>query len=365
MDTLQVGVLLPTSTIIPLGKSFRKGLKKAFSKTNDLKVELHFEFIGNGSPKLIEEKTRKLIDFDDIDVLVGIISNYSLAFMSKFFESINIPVLVNNLGAHVPNIKKLPKNALINSDHMWLQVWSMGHWAVNEFGNKGMIAGGVYDMAYSFSHMLDIGMKAADEKVNWSFAVSHMPEGERNISAPSVVFEFIEKDLPDFLFAFFCGEEADLFLKEYVDRGLDKKVPLIGSPYLFQSLAGLNIDLQAYTSSLHFGGKHLEELKQLADPNQNVFHLMGEETGEWLIDYSTHANPNYELKNTVRGVHNFSLLDQMEGVEVHLYKCEVKANGSVVLSEGESLQTISVEDNTIKDSLNELTSAWFNPYLSL
>ena len=365
MNTLQVGVLLPTSTVIPLGKSFRYGLKKAFSENSDINIELTYEFIGNGSPNLIQEKARKLVEFDDIDVLVGVISNYALMYSRHFFESLNIPVLVNNLGAHVPYKEKLPNNAIINSDHLWLQAWALGHWAVNTFGKKGMVAGGVYDMAYSFAHMLDLGMTEANQEAKWSFAVSRMPQGEDNLSDPTVVLDYVEKEQPDFLCAFFCGEEANMFLQEFVRRKLNEKIPLIGFPYLFQSASQLKLDLNVFSSTLNFGKEHLKGSSFITGLDSGPFSILGYETAQWLYEFAKEKDKYPIQARSKRGKHTFDMNRLSGQGQVELLKCEFKSSGNELIKHDELLRIIPFDEKSIQKSAVDVTSAWFNPYLSL
>jgi branched-chain amino acid transport system substrate-binding protein len=52
MKTLHIGLLLPSSSIVPMGKLFEKGLKEGLSeKSTDISIEITKEFIGQGGVK--------------------------------------------------------------------------------------------------------------------------------------------------------------------------------------------------------------------------------------------------------------------------------------------------------------------------
>ncbi len=364
MTDFTLGVLLPSSSILPMAKRFKSGLKRAAKEVGIEQMEL--EFIGNGNPRLVEEVMRKMTEFHEVDAITGIVSNQTLAFCSKVFESAGVPIVVNNLGGHLPELKDLPNNVFINSDHIWQQMWSLGYWGTEKFGSKGMLVGGVYDMAYNFTKAMDLGMKKANPDSKWSLAVTRLPQGVDNLSDPSVVLDYIEKDSPDFLIAAFCGEEARLFMEGFINRKLHQKVPLLGLPYLLRDLSFEPEEaFKVYSTTLTMGASQPQEVNWF---NGDVFEALGYESGV-LLGASRDGGGVLQLSgieiNSSRG--SFVPSKALRGEESvihlveHLYKGKVASTQSTL---GRQLRTAALHELNIPHS-NMVDSGWFNPYLGL
>lgn len=249
MKTLHIGLLLPSSSIVPMGKLFEKGLKKGLSeKEIDCSIEVTKEFIGQGAPKQVEDAITKLISYDDVDLVIGILSNKLAESVAPKLQSSQVPILVNNLGENIPAIELLNPYVFTHSLGFWQHAWALGFWGVQTFGKKGMYISSVYDAGYSFSQMFYEGMVAADPSCEWNFSVTPMPAAGQ-LSDISAVFPFLEQNQPDFVFATFCGKETTLFINEFIARGLHKKTKLLGLPFLLEPFAPLTDDMTIYTSS--------------------------------------------------------------------------------------------------------------------
>jgi hypothetical protein len=98
---------------------------------------------------------------------------------------------------------------------MWQHAWTLGNWGVKTFGNKGMFIGSVYDAAYSFSQMFYEGMMAADSAAQWSFSIPPNPPAGM-LSDMSVIFPFLEKYQPDFVFAALIDTVQHYILTQHI-----------------------------------------------------------------------------------------------------------------------------------------------------
>src|SRR4051812_44793456 len=107
MNTLHIGLLLPSSSIFPMGKLFEKGIKDGLSENNmDKSIEITKEFIGQGGAKQTEDTTLKLFNYDDVDMITGILSNKVAEGIAAKFSGSKKPLL-NNLGENVPMLDLL------------------------------------------------------------------------------------------------------------------------------------------------------------------------------------------------------------------------------------------------------------------
>lgn len=359
MRELSVGVLLPSSTIFPIGKQFQKGLKSVFSSAEGVDVELVSEFIGQGDLKQLESAIEKLKSFHDVDLITGWVSNKGLMAASEKVNG-NTPYYITNLGEHIPDPSKIPSNVKLNSIDLWQQLWSMGYWAVNSLGKKGMIVGGLYDMGYSFAPMMDLGMLEANNESKWSLAVCPMPE-QGAMSDPNIVLDHVEREMPDFLFAAFCGEESTLFLNEFVKRGLHKKIKLLGTPYLLEDFdQDLGESLSIYTtlvSEHDINDNHLQE--DWTKPF-GAFYELGRETGANIIQQfggendQTENTPTYGLEREGKDNRVFIVENTHSGSKEHISRRIIKEE-----------KTIDVSDDKLKHVLSQGDANWLNPYLGI
>lgn len=361
MKEISIGILLPSSSIYPIGKQFENGLKSVLTDTEEERVVWVPEFIGQGSVKELEEAIEKLKNYHHVDMIAGWVSNKGLMEVSHKVKG-KTPYYINNLGEHAPNPSRIPSNVRLNSLNLWQQLWSLGYWAVNHFGKKGMVVGGLYDMGYSFSMMLDLGMLEASKDSKWSFAVCPMPaQGE--LSDPEIVLDAVEKDMPDFLFAAFCGEESSKFLNAFIRRGLHTKIPLLGTSYLLEDLnEEVKEPLKVYTTlaaSLDLSKNGMEE--DWTKP-YGAFYQLGREAG---LSIKEQLNGD-TLAIDKRGPINLDAARAGEGSRVFIIensctgkKEEIKRQ--IIKEE----KTINVSNEPLVKSLSLKDSNWLNPYLGI
>ncbi|KYG78696.1 substrate-binding family protein [Roseivirga ehrenbergii] len=362
MQEISVGVLIPVSTIYPIGKNFQRGLKMGFKTMGgEADIQLFPEFIGQCSVKNMEDAIDKLKSFHDVDFITGWASNMVLTMVGEKLKG-NVPCLINNLGGHLPNPTRIPENIKINSTNLWQQTWSIGHWAVNKFGKKGMMIGSLYDMGYAFPQMLDLGMSAANSNREYSFAVCPMPE-HGQLSEVNRVLDEVEKVAPDFLFAAFCGAESKVFLDAFIKRGLQTKIPLLGSPYLLGEFSDeADLPIKWYSTLQSYTELSDEDLKKEWTISQGIFQQLGIETAECVLKEFGLKN---EL-NLLRGNHDMTVGNAGESSRIFITENLFKGNEAGlerrILQEEE---TIDFKNNEFLKVANESSSNWLNPYLGI
>jgi len=359
MDTINIGVLLPASTILPLNKDFEKGLKDALkSLQGRIEVEIVKEFIGQGDIKLTEKACNKLFSFDDVDLVAGVLSNRGINEMTETFAKQQIPLLANDLGGNILDVSKLNDYIFINSLHLWQHAYVMGYWGVKTFGKKGMFLGAVYDAGYSFSHMFYEGMMAADATSQWSFSVPPMPE-KGKLTDMSIMVPYIEKYEPDFVFAAFCGEETTLFFNEMINSGLSNKIAITGLPYLLEPFAPLQGDVTVYTT-LPFGDDMLTAGK--------AFYHLGQQTGEAIAKAATTAQNRSELKKELLNNGNFFNITQPTLMQppISIVRNDIKAGETAFITQAAAtMESYGLDIEKLRSLTEETSAGWFNPYLCI
>lgn len=372
---ISIGVLLPSSTILPMAKDFEIGLRVALNEhinTDEFNIQIVPEFIGQGGKVNVENAINKLFGYHQVDVITGIVSNQIGMEVADKFAKNQKPFLINNIGEHIPDPRLFNQYIFINSTHIWQQVWSLGNWAVKQFGKKGMFVGSVYDAGYAFTSMLKLGMEAADPQVIMPFSIAPMTQ-QSGASDPKSVFNHILEFNPDFILSVFCGDEAKIFQEEYIRLGLHKTKPLLALPFLLQSFDSGTDALEVFTTMVVNDENLIEEMDVKLLNSDNPFHALGSEAGLILAEAFkmmkdkdiTTALSNIKV-NAKRG--QLDILSNKPGIHDEIYLVRNIHNGDKSQIKREiikKLPKITIHDNKLLEMLDSPSSGWGNPYLGI
>lgn len=361
MESINIGLLLPSSTIFPIGKEFEKGLKDGLKQTGtfNLVVEIVKEFIGQGDIRLTEKACNKFFSFDDVDIVTGVVSVKAASEFAERFKLQKKTLLINDLGGHIPDGNFLNEYVFINTPHLWRHAWTMGHFGVKTFGKKGMFIASVYDAGYGFSQMFYEGMKAADPESDWSFSVPPMPPPGQ-LSNMDVIFPYLEQYQPDFIFAAFCGDETTLFLNELINRGWHRKTKITALPYLLEPFKPLNDDVTIYTCPTFYD--HPE-----VTPARAFYHL-GVQCGTAISAAAASASNGEELQaGLIKQIFLFntanpaSTADKLTILQNDIAAGEININSERFTE----WDTFPLDIERMKPLTAQLSSGWNNPYLCI
>jgi ABC-type branched-chain amino acid transport systems, periplasmic component len=375
MNPIGVGILLPSSTILPMGKDFERGLKRTLTEQLDERnctIEFIPEFIGQGGKSTVEEAINKLIGYHQVDVVTGILSNQVGMEVAEKFEKHRVPFIINNIGEHVPHPKRFNPFVFINSTHTWQQVWALGYWAVSKFGKRGMFVGSIYDAGYAFANMLKLGMESADGQSEMSFSIAQLGPSNKTAN-PKEVFKHIAEFEPDFIFSAFCGGEASSFLEEYTRSGYHKNIPLLALPFLLQPFNAQQQELEIYTavtSTLDITAIHpvVEKLN-----TGNPFNELGSATGSILAEaLNKKGNSGLDeairrtVSRSIRGTLHVDSSRPGKANYVYLVKNAHFGEGDTIkMVVQELLNTVEITDSDLIKSIEGPISGWGNPYLAV
>jgi hypothetical protein len=374
MNKLTIGLLLPVSTIVPMSRDFEQGLKQAIKDQvdqHDWEIELIPEFIGQGGRLRVEESIDKLFSYYHVDVVTGIVSNMVGMAVAPKFERYKKPFIINNIGEHTPNPELFNRYVFINSTHIWQQIWALGYWAAKTFGNKGMFVASVYDAGYSFTNMLKLGMEAADKDSSMSFSIAQITPGEKTAD-PRTVFEHIEMFKPDFVFSAFCGEEATAFQEAYANATI-KNIPLLALPFLLENFDAKEHELEIYTTLSSTEAVSVGVNGEVVALKDQTFYQLGKETGMILAEALKIKGSgdlldalNQVKVNSNRGILHIDAQAPGKENQIYLVKNRHSGNRNNIKREViRKLETVSINDKALSDSLQQLSSGWENPYLGI
>lgn len=251
METISVGMLLPTSGIRQMSKDFSKAFKKAINRElegSGFEVEVFPEMIGTGAPVQVEIALDKMFGYHGVDAVTGIASHPGIAGYTDKFKKQQIPLLLNNLGEHMVPTRGYNEYVFQNSVHLWQQCWLLGYFAGSQLEGNSLIISAMYDSGYAFLIAYEMGIRAANPDVIHQLKLLPLPQPGQ-LSNVNEAFGQVDFDQYDKVMALFCGEEATMFLEEFKKRDFHKTKNLLGLPFLLEAGDSDLSGIEMYTAS--------------------------------------------------------------------------------------------------------------------
>jgi len=340
------------------------------------------EYIRQGGSKDITAAVRKLVHFNNVDILSGLMSYKSLPDIIPIIEGRKKLGFFMDMGENIPYNHHISDYVFFNSFQFWQSEYALGHWAFKEFGDKGTVLMSLYDAGYHLQSAFRQGAVVAGSQ-EMDYAVLHGDPAKSQVKEN--VRQFFRETytrFPSFLHGIFCGDESVEFLREFAGSELNGKVPLIitshmASEEMLDKIGDISIDMYAASMySYHSEDKLNKDFKtsfeRYTGRKANTFALLGYEIGKMLLemvpylekrDFNTVARL---LKNSTvkspRGERSFYLDSQYALPVIDIEKIRVR-NGKidkVIVGQGRSMKYNSF----IFDEIHrENVSGWQNPYL--
>src|SRR5262245_20884442 len=134
--TLTVGFLTPYSGIYPYyaqhlftGWLLGMGLDPARQQT----VQFIQEYTQQGGFKATESAAQKLLFFNRVDILSGLISYKSIPGIIPMIEQFKQPAFFFDMGEYVPHFPYLSPHVFYASHQLWQSQYALGQWAQQTF----------------------------------------------------------------------------------------------------------------------------------------------------------------------------------------------------------------------------------------
>jgi branched-chain amino acid transport system substrate-binding protein len=229
---ITVGVMLPRSRSCPqLGPSFLAGLQLALAQRDQQlagrPIRLVVEEIGMGLA-FAEQKARKLLSADLVDVAVGLLPVNLAAALQPLFAAQQVCLIACHAGENIPRRDEQGPFCFQNSLALWQANYALGARAAAQLGRRAIMAQSFYDSGYDLPFAFRLGYEQAGGEVLRTF-LTHRPPDPGSFGP---IFELAEREAPDLLFASYSGRPARDFLQAYAAAGPGGRVPLLGSAFL-------------------------------------------------------------------------------------------------------------------------------------
>lgn len=232
IQKMKLGWLFPYSGIFTnLKTDLKRGLDLALQKEGvETQFEVFPEFIQSGGFKDTEDALKKLLLYEQVDLVMGVTSTKVALGLIPLLDTRKTPVILMNLGADIP-IHLLSSDYLFyNSLHLWKSEWVMGKWAQKQFGGEPSINMSAYEGGYGLHEYFKTGTAvsgASTVKINLV----------KNMQGPadtSPLIAYIQEQQPGYVHALLSGAEGDQFLRLFQTQAFDRVPALTVSPFMVE-----------------------------------------------------------------------------------------------------------------------------------
>lgn len=225
--TLKVGAVVPNARhFYALGRDLTTGLSLALNyapisaQLHSLEYDISLDEAYYATDTLLKE---------GVDVIVATVGAKGAEPLNRLCAEAERPLIIANMGEDsTRDVAQFPFtfHSTLNS---WQASYTLGQWAAQTVGRRGMIASSFYDSGYDTLYAFNAGfMEAGGELV-----ATHISHNPTNTSGFSGVVDTIKAYQPDFLYALYTGSLASEFLN---NTATQLGIPLLGSPFLTEGM---------------------------------------------------------------------------------------------------------------------------------
>ncbi len=262
---LKVGMMLPfTGTYAALGTAIDNGFKlyvqEQGGKLGGREIE-YFVVDDESDPAKATDNVNKLINRDQVDVVVGTVHSGVAMAMAKVARDSKALLIVPNAGADAVTGPFCAPNIFRSSFSNWQPGYAMGKVAADRKHKTAV----TITWKYAAGDESVGGFKEAFEKGGGKVLK------DLTLPFPNVEFQALLTEIaslkPDIVYAFFAGGGAVKFVKDYAAAGLNKTIPLYGPGFLTDGTLEAQGDAaQGMLTTLHYADS-------LNTPRDNAFRL--------------------------------------------------------------------------------------------
>ena len=278
-DPIKIGVLLPFSKAFAvLGENTFAGFMLGAKEAGPTIAGRPYTIVkedDTADPSVGLSKVRKLIDKDEVDVIMGTVhSGVAAAIRNPIVDAKKLwlnPIATNDLLAE----QGCSRYHFRFSNSAWQSAAPLGPWAKAKLGDRAYIC--VFNFAFgqqSAAHFKKAFTEAGGTVVGESF-----PPFNNTNYAP--YFPAIKDAKPQFVFANFAGADAVAFIKQYADFGLKGPIKVIGPSNLVsedvlsaQGDAALGVYSNSYYTPSYDIPKNRAFVKACKDAGKEADHFL-------------------------------------------------------------------------------------------
>ena len=250
-NKVKVGFMLPyTGTYAALGTAIENGFRlyvqEQGGKLGGRELE-YFKVDDESEPSKAVDNINKLINRDNVDVVVGTVHSGVVMAMAKVAKDTNTLLVIPNAGARAVTGPMCAPNIFRSSFSNWQPGYAMGKVAGDRGAKKVVTITWKYAAGDESVQGFKDGIKASGGEV----------VKDLTLPFPNVEFQALLTEIaatkPDAVYAFFAGGGAVKFVKDYAAAGLNKTIPLYGPGFLTDgTLEAQGESAQGLLTTLHY-----------------------------------------------------------------------------------------------------------------
>lgn len=386
LSPLKIGFITTYSSIYPNhANNLVNGLFAGLCKDIYSQKDYQFipEYVGQGREADVKQAVQKLLNFHNVDIVMGYISYKVIPDLIPLIESRQKLAFFFDMGEYLPSVSYTSPNIFHSSYQLWQGEYALGYWAHQNFGDKGAVIMPPYDGGYHLAASFRRGAIAAGSEL-MDFHILSLNQNEPHVLNMEVLLNNIENEPPTYLHALFSGPQAIEFIKAFYERGLDKKMPLLLSepmcfPDVLKEVNGFPLSFYSCSQwTREMAGELNDAFVRIVEGQSgcaaDVFSLLGFEAGMTLKEMEpamqrrdwkkVMEHLQTDKKKGPRGEVNFYPKSGFLLPDVDIVKINVSGAGThtVVVEQGKRL---AFDDITFKEIHEENVSGWLNPYLCI
>lgn len=379
-------MLTPYSGVYPyyghhLTAGMLLGLYTGAAKRNEIQFIPAYTKMGDPASAL--DAANRLIFFDQVDIISGLVSYKSVLDIIPIIERHNKIGFFFDLGEYIPWFNYLSPRVFYSSQQIWQTQYALGYWAAKEYGSGGQIIMPIYEAGYHINSCFNHGaIDAGGGQLN-VHVIPHDKRAPKKMEL-DVVFEKLKKDPPPYVHAIFAGILGNEFLQEWKNSGLHNQIPLIVVENMAYDdvLSDVgHLDLNLITASTWSrtdenprNKEFVKRFETTGGQQANIFGLLGYEAGLALKEVKSliQKRDNDKLASLLqkeaisgpRGERNFYPASGYALPTTDIVNVKTSANNiyKTILSQGKGLKFDAEQFKAIHEGS---VSGWLNPYLCI
>lgn len=381
---LTIGFLTPYSGIYPYysqhlftGWLLGMGLDPVRQRT----VQFIPEYTEQGSAAKSAEASRKLLFFNRVDILSGLISYRATADLIPLVEREKKPAFFFDMGEYIPHFPYLSPDVFYASHQLWQSQYALGNWAQKTFGNGGHMIMPVYEAGYQLNSTFQEGTASAGG-TQLSITVLPFDRQDPNRLELDDLFAKLLKEPPPYVHAIFCGSMGTRFLEQWIKSGMYKKIPLlVNETMAYDDLLDdvKHITMEIYSAMMWMREDEnkanqvfVKKFESVAQQPANIYGMMGYEAGliwKELLPYAQKKDwdaVKQQLRtgiiNGPRGEKNFYPASGYALPPTNIIKISITGQkiNKIILDQGKGMRYDAAAFEVIH---NNSVSGWQNPFL--
>lgn len=383
MQKLKLGFLIPYSGIFKnLRSDFKQGVLLALVQNiPSCHIEIVEEFIQTGGQSFVENALNKLILFERVDMIIGVVGTKVTQNCIDLINKNRIPVAITNLGGFIPTYQFRSAYLFYTSLDLWKSEWVMGKWAQQQYGADPCVSLSYYEAGYNMHECYRYGLHAAGAihvKLNFIRGLSDPPDTLPLINQLQLL-------KPNHTHAMLSGKEGNQFLYHYQQSKMARQTALSVTPFIVDECLEITDPVAAnlpsaitwtYQLETEANQRFIQSYEKKFDQQPTAYSVLAYEVGLSLskaidehksrkisrdslaaaLSAVTCFGPRGEISlNTTAYTSNHPVYIRMSGINSKTGLIENKIIGQD--------QGISWEDPEILQAAYQNSSGWQNPYL--